>query len=85
MGKNSPAFLIGPHWRIEVWLKPTVTDPVGESVRRAVSDLGLPRPEIVRTGKAYRIVGKVHRAQIDKLLNKLLANPVIHRARVVEP
>lgn len=81
----SPAFLIGPHWRLEVWLKPTVTDSAGESVRRAVTDLGLPRPEIVRTGKAYRIAGKVNRAQIDKLLSRLLANPVIHRTRVVEP
>jgi len=79
---SSPAFLIGPHWRVEVWLKASVTDPVGESVREAARDLGLPRPDQVRTGKAYRVIGKVRRAQIEKLSNKLLANPVIHRTTV---
>ena len=83
---SSPAFLIGPHWRIEVWPKPSVTDPAGESVRDAVSDLGLPRPVNVRTGKAYRILGKqVKRAQIEKLLTKLLSNPVIHTTEVTAP
>jgi len=81
---SSPAFLIGPHWRIEVWLKPTVTDPTGESVQEAADDLGLPRPERVRTGTAYRVLGNAKRPQIDKLLNKLLANPLIHETIVKE-
>ncbi|MFH2204504.1 MAG: phosphoribosylformylglycinamidine synthase subunit PurS [Elusimicrobiota bacterium] len=81
---SSPAFLIGPHWRVEVWLKPTVTDPTGESVREAVGDLGLPRPEQVRTGTAYRILGNARRPQIDRLLNKLLSNPLIHETIVQE-
>lgn len=86
LGDTTPsqAFLVGPHWRVEVWLKPTVTDPVGESVREAARDLGLPKPNSVRTGKAYRIIGKqVSRAQVDKILNRLLANPVIHSVDVV--
>lgn len=79
---SSQAFLVGPHWRIEVWLKPTVTDPVGESVRKAVADLGLPEPERVRTGTAYRVLGKIGQGQIDKIVNRLLSNPVIHRTHV---
>jgi phosphoribosylformylglycinamidine (FGAM) synthase PurS component len=83
---SSPAFLIGPHWRVEVWPKPTVTDPVGESVRNAAKDLGLPRPAKVRTGKGYRILGKqVKRSQVEKLLSKLLSNPVIHQTEVIAP
>jgi phosphoribosylformylglycinamidine (FGAM) synthase PurS component len=78
----SQAFLVGPHWRIEVWYKPAVTDPAGESVRKAMGDLGLPQPESVRTGTAYRFLGKIGKAQIEKITNKLLANPVVHRTAI---
>lgn len=84
MDRSTPSqgFLDGPHWRVEVWLKPTVTDPAGESVSKAVADLGLPRPERVRTGVAYRFLGRLSRAQVEKVAAKLLANPVIHRTIV---
>jgi phosphoribosylformylglycinamidine (FGAM) synthase PurS component len=80
----STAFLVGPHWRVEVWLKPQVTDPVGETVRKAVGDLGLPVPESVRTGTAYQIVGRIHQAQVDRIARKLLGNPLIHQVKVVQ-
>src|SRR5207244_4237249 len=35
------------HWRIEIWLKHSVTDAVGESVREALIELGLPAPASV--------------------------------------
>lgn len=79
---TSPAFLMGPHWRLEVWLKPTVTDPVGESVCKAVADLGLPEPASVRTGTAYHIIGRVNRSQVERILSKLLSNPVIHATKM---
>ena len=71
-----------PYWRIEVWLKRSVTDPAGESVRKAVTDLGLPAPERVRCGTVYRIFGRVHQAQAEKIAVKLLANPVVHQYSV---
>jgi len=80
----SPAFLVGPHWRVEVWLKPTVTDPVGESVCKAIRDLGLPSPERVRTGTAYRLLGRLPKNQMDRLLGGLLSNPVIHTTNVAQ-
>ena len=78
----APAFLLGPHWRIEVWLKPTVTDPAASSVTKAVADLGFSAPEQVRTGTSYRILGRINAAQAEKILSKLLANPVIHETRL---
>lgn len=80
----SAAFLVGPHWRVEVWLKPTVTDPVGESVVKAVRDLGLPAPERVRSGTAYRLLGRLGKGQVDRILGSLLANPVIHRSTTAQ-
>ncbi|MFA6093824.1 MAG: phosphoribosylformylglycinamidine synthase subunit PurS [Elusimicrobiota bacterium] len=78
----SSAFLIGPHWRVEVWLKPQVTDPVGESVRQALPGLGLPEPSRVRTGTAYHILGKLTPNQVERIANKLLANAIIHQTKV---
>ncbi len=71
-------------WRVEVWLKDAVSDPVGDSVREAIGDLGLPAPLSVRAGRAWRIEGKCHRVQLEKAVSRTLANPVIHRFIVRE-
>jgi len=83
-GTPSRAFLMGPHWRLEVWPKPSVSDPASESVRKAVRDLGLPEPAQVRTGKAYHVFGRIARTHIERVLDKLLSNPVIHRTKLVQ-
>lgn len=72
------------HWRVEVWLKTSVTDPVGDTVRKAIADMGLPMPESVRVGTAYHIAGKCPRAALEKAVARSLANPVIHRFTVAE-
>ncbi len=72
------------HWRVEVWLKPGVTDPVGDTVRRAVAEMGLPEPASVRVGLAYHVAVKCGRAQVEKAAARALANPVIHRVSVTE-
>ncbi len=72
------------NWRVEVWLKPTMTDPVGETVREALAELGLPPTEKVRHGIAYHITGKCGRNHIEKVALKTLANPVIHRLTITE-
>lgn len=72
------------HWRVEVWLKPGVTDPVGDTVRKTIADMGIPMPESVRVGMAYHITGKCPKAALEKAVSRSLANPVIHRFTVTE-
>lgn len=84
-GPLSPGFLIGPHWRVEVWLKNSVSDPVEGSVKKGIADLGLPAPEKVRCGHAYKLLGRPQAAQVEKVARKLFSNPVIHRYKVVAP
>lgn len=72
------------HWRVEVWLKETVADPVGDTVRKAIADMGLPTPESARVGLAYHVTGKCARAALEKAVTRSLANPVIHRFTVNE-
>lgn len=72
------------YWRVEVWLKATVSDPVGETVLQAISELGLPAPQSVRRGLVYHISGKCGRNHIEKAAQRCLINPVIHRFTVSE-
>lgn len=71
-------------WRVEVWLKATVTDPMGESVRQALIEQGLPAADSVRCGLAYHIFGKCHRTQLEKAVARCLANPVVHHFTLSE-
>jgi phosphoribosylformylglycinamidine (FGAM) synthase PurS component len=81
----TPAPMNGANfWRVEVWLKPTVTDPVGETVRDAIAAMDLPRPESVRCALVYRLVGRSNKPALEKAVAKTLANPLIHRAVVSE-
>ncbi|MBI5201952.1 MAG: phosphoribosylformylglycinamidine synthase subunit PurS [Elusimicrobia bacterium] len=84
-GAISPAFVVAPHWRVEVWLKPSVSDPHEASVRKGIADLGLPAPDKVRCGTVYKIVGRLPAAQIEKAAKKILSNPVIHRYVLAAP
>ena len=79
-GQRPPSAAASPGscWRIEVWLKPSVTDPVEDSVRKALADLGLPTPDSVRSGTVYRLVGRLNESQAAKIAHRLLVHPVIH-------
>ena len=72
------------HWRVEVWLKPAVTDAVGDTVRDGLIELGLPSPTSVRCAAAYHITGKCGRNQLEKVVLRTLANPVIHTVVFLE-
>ena len=71
-------------WRVEVWLKPTVSDPVGATVVEAIVEGGLPRPTAARCAMLYLLNGRAVKAQIEKAVAKSLANPLIHRVVVTE-
>ena len=81
----SAAFSNGmSHWRIEVWLKDSVTDSVGDTVRSAFVEMGLPTPQSVRVATAYRITGKCGKNQLERIIPRCLANPIIHRFIISE-
>ncbi|MBI3291905.1 MAG: phosphoribosylformylglycinamidine synthase subunit PurS [Elusimicrobia bacterium] len=63
---------------LEVWLKPRVTDVVGESVLKGISDLGILTVETVRAGTGYLFEGLKGKAQVQQIAERLLVNPLIH-------
>lgn len=81
----SPAPMNGMNfWRVEVWLKHTVSDPVGATVVEAIVEGGLPRPTGARCAMLYLLNGRAVKAQVEKAVAKSLANPLIHRVVVTE-
>ena len=68
--------------RVHVTLKPGVLDPQGEAIRRALGTLGFEGVEGARQGKLIELDlaatdREAARAEVDRMCDTLLANPVI--------
>ena len=74
--------------RVYVSLKPTVLDPQGQTIRRALAGLGHTSISSVRQGKYFEIdlVPGTDRAsaaaEIEQIAKDVLANPVIEDYQV---
>ena len=71
---------------VEVTYNAGVTDPVEETVLKAVADLGIAGLRAAKTGRRYLIEGQLDDAGLEVITNRLLANPIIQhvvRDRVV--
>ncbi len=69
---------------VRVTLKPTVNDPQGLTIARALGTLGFDSVDGVRAGKFIEITldesdRDVAEKQVTEMCEKLLANPVIER------
>lgn len=72
-----------------VTLKPGLADPQGRAVESALPALGWTNVSAVRVGKHVRLElesGSEHeaRAQVAEMNDRLLSNPVIEDARILE-
>lgn len=68
--------------RVHVTLKPGVLDPQGEAIRRALGTLGFEGVQAARQGKLIELDlaatdREAARAEVDRMCDTLLANPVI--------
>ena len=62
---------------VEIAYNPGVMDPVEESLKKALEDLGIKDIEAIRTAKRYLINGNLSIAQIRQVAEKVLYNKVI--------
>ncbi|MFQ6122378.1 MAG: phosphoribosylformylglycinamidine synthase subunit PurS, partial [Dehalococcoidales bacterium] len=62
---------------IEVAYNAGVTDPVEDSVLKAIRDLGLNGVRAVKTSKRYLIEGRLDQHQLALICSRLLVNPII--------
>ncbi len=62
---------------IEVAYNAGVTDPVEETIIKAVRDLGVEGVSGVKTAKRYLIQGQLDTYQLETICSRLLVNPII--------
>ncbi len=78
---------MGWHANVYVTLKPSVLDPQGATVQRALAQMGYPEVSSVRMGKFTEIEmsgalsEEEAKKRIDEICDKLLANPNIESYR----
>jgi phosphoribosylformylglycinamidine synthase subunit PurS len=64
--------------RVYVSFKPTVLDPQGQTIQKALNGLGHPSVSGVRQGKFFEIAAR----ELDQIAREVLTNPVIEDYRV---
>jgi phosphoribosylformylglycinamidine synthase II len=62
---------------VEVAYNPGVMDPVEESVKKGIRDLGITTVSAVRTAKKYLLWGKISDETLKSICDKLLVNSVV--------
>lgn len=76
IGRSSAPAGLAKATLIEVHLKSGVTDPVAESVMKAIADMGV-KADHVRTARKYVLLGEITQKQTDTIANKILSNDCI--------
>jgi phosphoribosylformylglycinamidine synthase len=77
--------------RVFVTLKPSVLDPQGMTIQKALHTLGYERVQNVRQGKYFEIEWngplstEEERARVERMAAEVLSNPVIERYRIEWP
>ena len=64
-------------WGLEVQFKPGVTDAVGDSAVKGITDLGIAGVTTVRTGHKYWFDGTLTAEALETIAQRLLMNEVI--------
>ena len=76
---------------VYVTLKASVLDPQGQTIRRALTQMGYDWVRKVRTGRTFEVEIEAEdlltaRGRLEEISSKLLANPVIEESTIeVEP
>ena len=65
-------------YSVEIAYNAGVTEPVEDTVMKAIKDLGIESVRAVKTAKRYLIEGRLNEHQLESIYTGLLLNPVIH-------
>lgn len=67
---------------VEVAYNPGVMDPVEESAKKAILDLGIENVSLVKTAKRYVLKGNLSKKELGIITHKLLCNKVIQHVSI---
>ena len=63
----------------DIWFKPGVTDPAGETIEKGIQDLGVSKPVKARQGMRYSFS---HVQDPRKFVEEVIYNPLIHELNI---
>ncbi|MDR1123466.1 MAG: hypothetical protein LBL61_02455 [Elusimicrobiota bacterium] len=66
-------------FKVQVWIRDSSTDVVGESVKDVIAAMGKARPRIARVGNAFAVKGKFTKAQLEAAVKKTFVNEVVNK------
>ena len=72
-------------WRVEVFRKPDVDDPVGASLLAAARELGTAQLTGARAGRGTLLPPELDEATVREIIHELLADPVLDDVRLTAP
>ncbi|MDD5703707.1 MAG: phosphoribosylformylglycinamidine synthase subunit PurL, partial [Dehalococcoidales bacterium] len=76
-GPGEPESALNGYRVVEVAYNAGVTDPVKDSVMKAIQDLGIPNVRAVATARRYLLRGEISQNDLDTIASRLLVNPII--------
>ena len=72
-------------WRVELFRRPGVDDPAGSELCHAARELGLAHLRAARRGRGYLLPPDLARADVERIVRELLADPVLDEVRLIAP
>ena len=72
-------------WRVEVFRREGVHDPEGAHAQTGLREAGAGSLTQVRAARGYLLPPDLDRADVERLVRELLADPVTDEARLIAP
>ena len=73
----------GGEYKVEVWIRDSSTDVVGESVKDAIFAMGFAKPESVRIARAFNVKGTFKEAALEKAVKKTFVNEMLNKFSII--
>ena len=71
-------------FKVQVWIRDSSTDVIGESIKDVIAAMGKPRPALARVGNAFAVRGKFTKAQLEAAVKKTFVNEMINKFVIEE-
>jgi len=71
-------------FKVQVWIRDSSTDVIGESIKDVIAAMGKPRPSVARVGNTFAIRGNFTKKQLEEAVKKTFVNEVVNKFVIEE-
>lgn len=72
------------YFKVQVWIRDSSTDVIGESVKDVISAMGYKRPQNARVSNAFAVKGNFTKAELESAVKKTFVNEVVNKFFIEE-